>query len=181
MSEESDWMKDQRRHWQADHEAALKIAAHRDAPGARGEIGAQPTAPGANGPNGWPQHPVAESLYESCIATQGKIPGTVSASLGIKESDFLVLNVPDYWKQRALSGEADRDAWSARCAALMTELDKVNGQLANTERLAAMYKEAADVFHRKNAEFCHRALTAEARLAERDGPMKWLSSRNPPT
>lgn len=168
MSEESDWMKDQRRHWQADHEAALKIAAHRDAPGARGEIGSQPTAPGANGPNGWPQHPVSESLYESCIATRGAISelhetyfGGLNRAIAMQDT-----NAPRVLTEVEIL-RADRDAWSARCAALMTELDKV---AAVSAELSLMV-----VRMRKRAE------AAEQRLSERDGPMKWLSSRNPPT
>lgn len=210
--------------------------------GAIGNMDAQPTAPGANGPNGWPQHPVTESLYETCIATQGKID-SVPPLPGEHWSSCATHNMPAYpngpcdcgaeipvteemervgretllsygktvgdmycamaavaprydahgrlaksdlpWIQTIIDDrdaalrranensallertEIDRDAWSFRCAALMTELDKI---AAVSAELSLMV-----VRMRKRAE------AAEQRLSERDGPMRWLSSRNPPT
>lgn len=137
------------------------------------------------------------SLYEPCIATQGlsaEIPMTeeilgaawrvakknaayhVDLTVGLEFYRAMAAVAPrDAYasaiQEDYLAMTADRDAWSARCAALMTELDAVKGQLANTEGLAAMYKEAADVFHRKNDELFHRVMTVEARLAERDASL----------
>lgn len=154
--------------------------------GATGNMDAQPTAPGANGPNGWPQHPVADSLYETCIVTQG-------ASVDIKSVGADLLPAIAYGAEITQDGKlrnpawalynleqerddllslvselrADRDAWSARCAALMTELDQLRA--------------GGDQIIKEVKAWARRAVTAERRLAERDGPMRWLSSRNPPT
>lgn len=191
--------------------------------GAIGTSEPVPTAPGANGPTGWPQHPVAESLYETCVIAE---PGAVTSehadgssvveclhsyspqreaqevggsipplrlhveipvteemweagcqAYGTSTSDFSVAEIYRAMAAVAPRGNgpgvavehyalkqhelnrmiADRDAWSARCAALMTELDKIAVVSAELSLIS--------VRMRKRAE------TAEARLAERDASL----------